>query len=69
MPSMATRLGRACGLHLVLVWAVAVAGSPAAAQTRDEPYSFARGRVTFGGEVAGMLAPEDNEAFFNYTDY
>ena len=48
---------------------MAAGGSPAAAQTRDEPYSFARGRVTFGGEVAGMFAPEDDEAFFNYTDY
>jgi hypothetical protein len=70
MPSMAIRMGRACVLHLVCVsWAFAVSGRPAAAQTRDEPYSFARGRVTFGGDVAGMFAPEDNEAFFNYTDY
>jgi hypothetical protein len=67
---MAIRMGRACVLHLVLVsWAFAVSGRPAAAQTRDEPYSFARGRVTFGGEVAGMFSPEDDEAFFNYTDY
>ena len=70
MPSMATRMGRACVLYFVLVsWVVAVGGSPVAAQTRNEPYSFARGRVTFGGEVAGMFAPEDDEAFFNYTDY
>jgi hypothetical protein len=67
---MATRLGRARVFHLILVVvAVATGAPPAAAQTRDEPYSFARGRVTFGGEVAGMLAPEDDEAFFNYTDY
>ncbi len=25
--------------------------------------------MTFGGELAGMLSPRDDEAFFNYTDY
>ena len=39
------------------------------AQTRAEPYGFANGRVTFGGELAGTLSPKDDEAFFNYTDY
>jgi hypothetical protein len=51
------------------VWALGPAAAPAAAQTRDEPYGFARGRVTFGGEIAGSAAPRDDEAFFNYTDY
>ena len=51
------------------VWAAVCAPPPAAAQTRDEPYGFGQGRVTFGGELAGMLSPRDDEAFFNYTDY
>ena len=53
--------------------ALAVAGgvlsATAEAQTRNEPYGFANGRVTFGGEVAAALSPKDNDAFFNYTDY
>ena len=71
---MRSRMRRVTGARVACVLtALAVAGlvrPPAArAQTRDEPYGFARGRVTFGGELAGALSPKDNDAFFNYTDY
>ena len=72
MPSKMIRPGLARAAHLlaaVAVWAAVSAPPPAAAQTRDEPYGFGQGRVTFGGELAGMLSPRDDEAFFNYTDY
>ena len=71
---MRSRMNRITGARLVCVLtALAVAGlvgpAPAGAQPRDEPYGFARGRVTFGGELAGALSPKDDDAFFNYTDY
>jgi hypothetical protein len=53
----------------LLLSAVVSSPRPAGAQTRNEPYGFGQGRVTFGGELAGMLSPRDDEAFFNYTDY
>lgn len=28
-----------------------------------------RQRVTFGGEISAIVAPEDHDAWFNYTDY
>lgn len=56
---------------LAVLGASAVLCTPAAAgaQTRDEPYGFARGRITLGGELAGTFSSRDDEAFFNYTDY
>jgi hypothetical protein len=71
MPSRmtGTRHARlAKSLAALALWAF-VPAAGAAGQTRDEPYGFARGRVTFGGEIAGSIAPRDDEAFFNYTDY
>jgi hypothetical protein len=40
----------------------------AAAQTGDAP-SPAPARLTFGGDLAGIIGPRDDIAFFNYTDY
>jgi hypothetical protein len=66
-----TRTGAARAVRLLAALAAAVAWTPAAAaaQTRDEPYAFAGGRVTLGGELAGTFSSRDDEAFFNYTDY
>src|SRR5687768_11850947 len=74
MPLRMTPRRRARPVHLLAgvllaAWAVVCLAGPAVAQTRDEPYGFAQGRVTFGGELAGMLSPRDDDAFFNYTDY
>ncbi|MGE5813611.1 MAG: hypothetical protein ACM36C_03915 [Acidobacteriota bacterium] len=33
------------------------------------PLTFADGRLVFGGDVQASLAPPDDEAWFNYTDY
>lgn len=48
-----------------IVVAVATPGV-ARAQASYEP---ATRRVTFGGEISGVLGPRDDDAFFNYTDY
>jgi hypothetical protein len=59
----AARRGRgaaALGLLLVL-------GAPAATRA-GEPFALFDGRLRFGGEVSGTLAPED-EGYFNYSDY
>jgi hypothetical protein len=71
---MPSRMIRVTGARVASVLtALAVAGvglsATADAQTRDEPYGFANGRVTFGGELAAALSPKDTDAFFNYTDY
>jgi len=42
----------------------------ALAQGADRPLGLTLGRhVSFGGEVALVAGPEDDDAFFNYTDY
>jgi hypothetical protein len=41
----------------------------AAAQTADPGYRGQIGRLTFGGEIAGTISPDDSDAFFNYTNY
>jgi hypothetical protein len=62
MPAWATGAGR---VGLLLVCLATTAG----AQTLpSEPIAIAGGRVTFGGEIAGTIGPDDT-GFFNYTDY
>ena len=36
---------------------------------REEPISLFNGRVIVGGEAMAAIAPRDQEAWFNYTDY
>jgi hypothetical protein len=54
------RVGAALGLLLGLA-------TPAATRA-GEPFALFDGRLRFGGEVSGTLAPED-EGYFNYSDY
>jgi hypothetical protein len=49
--------------------AVALPQRAAAQQTADAGYRPGVGRLTFGGEVAGTVSPDDSDAFFNYTNY
>src|SRR5262249_17732678 len=46
-----------------------LASRPGAAQTLpSEPFVFADGHVTLGGDVSWSMAPQDT-GFFNYSDY
>lgn len=50
--------------------AAALAGVPAAAGAQDRAAAASGlGRVSFGVDVSLNLAPRDDTAFFNYTDY
>ena len=51
--------------------AIAIAPGAARAQTQTPapPYESSPRRLTFGGEISGILGPRDDDAFFNYTDY
>ena len=51
--------------------AIAVAPGAARAQTQTPAplYESSPRRLTFGGEITGILGPRDDDAFFNYTDY
>jgi hypothetical protein len=47
-----------------------VISTPAFAQyLPSAPLTFASGRLVFGGDVQASLAPPDEGAWFNYTDY
>jgi hypothetical protein len=48
----------------------AVTADAARAQTPAAgTYDSSPRRLTFGGEISGILGPDDDVAFFNYTDY
>ena len=49
--------------------AAMLAAAPAAAQLPDRPLSNASGTLVLSGEVSASISRQDNEAFFNYTDY
>ncbi len=55
---------------LPVILSIAIFASPAHAQyLPSTPLTLAGGRVVIGGEIAGSIAREDHEGWFNYTDY
>lgn len=60
---------RAGHLPAILI-ALTLVAAPARAQyLPSTPLTFADGRVVIGGDVQASIAPQDEEAWFNYTDY
>jgi len=55
-------------VSLLVVGALVGCAAGAQAQTSDQGYGTTR-RVSAGGEIAGVIGPRDDIAFFNYTDY
>jgi hypothetical protein len=54
---------------LIVLLGLSAAGRPALAQP-DSPAGYPRpSALNVGGEVAAAVAPRDDTAFFNYTDY
>jgi hypothetical protein len=53
---------------LLVAGALAGCAAGAAAQERDDGYGTTS-RLSAGGEIAGVIGPRDDIAFFNYTDY
>lgn len=56
----------------LLAIALCAVGGPAAAQTPEAAPAYASPagrRLSFGGELTGVIGPKDDTAFFNYTDY
>jgi hypothetical protein len=59
------------GRTLIMAWLVTLVPLAAAAQILpSEPYTFAGGRVTIGGEASASVSTNpDDPGWFNYTDY
>ncbi|HEX6973201.1 MAG TPA: hypothetical protein VF147_02305, partial [Vicinamibacterales bacterium] len=57
-------------VRVLLVAALVAAGSRASAQTLPAgPARLLDGRLLVAGDASGTIGPEDDIAFFNYTDY
>ncbi|HUL72901.1 MAG TPA: hypothetical protein VLT86_07355 [Vicinamibacterales bacterium] len=68
MPSIMVR-GSWGTLALAVVVLLGAFAGPAAGDPQETPAPSSAPRVTGGGEVTAVAGPEDDQAFFNYTDY